>query len=1720
MRALLVGWAAAVGATETRRLALDDSPTWATAVDPFNCTRYERPLQVLRRHGNTVIDLAQLALATGEYENLNIMTNRSTDAINAAAMYYSTETGESYPIAVFRRSDGTWLCRWSDNGMYIRRACFDAPNVGGHGWSYAAAIVNTTYYHMSGFGPGRLKVVQNVHTDTPTFVSSGTYRLRAGPHHVKGADMTFVTRRGCEDTGVCIKSDADDPYVSESTHFLVAIANNIKGLVIVSLSTDGIPLAYLYVVGLSIVIPRGDDTNATQVVDSISGFRATGACYTMYSPDGSITRVMCSSNGAKGLFEIQLPMDLSYCKEFWNTFDTTTGTALECDRTGAYVRKPVVGYVSPSAETYQNDGMTCLYTAAALEIPPLVIDEETQEELDNLTQAAPTLAPQPVPTLAPSLTLVPTAVPVQYLQGSLDELFLVITTEDPASYYINDDRVYVNGYILYTDPQTICSGMDLVMNLTMESSSTIDGDGWLHQPSVWNSVYNDITPNDVQTEWHIEGLVIGGSLTRVDFQVIICFDDAIVSVGDVFLLKFVLTYLGDTLEEDLTINIYETSDGNEELPEGSIGDLALELTTTPNPATYYYYDGAIWIDGYFEYSDAGNTILSDLDLMMALNSSASEGATLESPSVWGRDFDSISTNFDSTTWLCDDLDMDISRVAFQIIVRFDDSIVQIGDKFVVRFTLDHEGSQLWQDFTIFVADRNDFAVQGDVADLALILTTGDPVTYYIGDGGAVWINGHIEHYGGSHTIFRDLDLTMALNYSTTTASLDEPNFWGRDFEAVTSIDDGWFCHDLDLDISRVDFQVIALLDDDILEVGDAVVVAFQLDYDITALVEDLTIIVAERGEGTGGGGGGGGGCGTATSTIGLDEGLFQNLSFAIASTPNPTTYYIYSSIIWIDVYLASSLGTTGVLSNVTLVAWTNATSFATLDEPSIWCVTFDTMTPNDDRTRWTGKGLDMAVSQVDMQYRVFVDDAALIASGVRNFTVWFRFQYLDTWSEATPYVILVEERDNDASGSGNGTSFNPEDWPDGAIGDLGFGIVNDDPELYELGTGVIWINCHLSNIANESVILRNVSLDVRSFEGDILLFDTPSVWGLPFDSMTPNDDATRWHCAGLDLWIQRVDMQFRVEIDDSTLRWGDTLVVGFTYTYAGHSRFRNFTILVNSGSQCPDGDFEEQMVVSLVNPRTNPLRLSQAWTANAIPVDVAMHNDGTECLTDLRFRATIRESNATKLLACNDYAGFETTTMNKTRCDMTSPFGEGFVLEPDETRHVQVILFVDFNFYDGDANVTLLMQVYDEENGVNKSNAAEFVVAVRPWFPPEGDLGDIALQIVNPQANPLTYSAQHHSFLIHYDITLSCLMTEVGGFVPDVILEAAIVSATENSSAVFDSWIDGAGFSNDPVISASYLNNNATNVTFSTLMLYSYNILHVHFYVDFAHLDEVLRDDSIEVIFTAWQRGRSHQKLEEIGVVNVIAASEAESVVAGEWTVGGMSLDDCILHTDVFADAIATSAGVNASDVLVQFSTTSRRRRLDDSNTVLVSYEITVSLALSTDVVASMEALNATTVDAALTDAAVKASVSTAFADLVAEDAVVTASYVATDAPTSVPTMAPISSPPTTAAPTTSPASSSSSGGSGGGDDGLLIIGVVAGVAVVLMIAGVIWVWPRGEKVYLAPDDDDGDDNFRRVVVRKRSDAAKRIRHSFFVAYRKMSAVAFPPPTFEEKPSD
>ncbi|KAJ8598512.1 hypothetical protein CTAYLR_001381 [Chrysophaeum taylorii] len=312
--------------------------TWDD-VEPFDCnqTTLDRPLQILRESNNNAdpIFLRRLDLDTGDYATVQILTKLQSSSlgtpikVNAGAMYF--ENGENFLFAAFEfeNLNGRYLCRFDNDTL----ACTHKLKVA----AYAATIVNTTYLYGTGFLNGEYRLFAVRRVDTDGIKVDEPYRILV-PDENPGQFFDLMDLQNECESGFCIEG-------STGTNFVLGLSYGLKALLVVETNLEGIPIRYLWIYGLNVI---DEDGNLAS-----SDFNKAGACFTLYSLTGTGIRSLCTSNNGNGHYDLQLPIDATYCDGFWNDIDATELKV--CDRRCDNCQRPLVGYVLASPVTNQND---------------------------------------------------------------------------------------------------------------------------------------------------------------------------------------------------------------------------------------------------------------------------------------------------------------------------------------------------------------------------------------------------------------------------------------------------------------------------------------------------------------------------------------------------------------------------------------------------------------------------------------------------------------------------------------------------------------------------------------------------------------------------------------------------------------------------------------------------------------------------------------------------------------------------------------------------------------------------------------------------------------------------------------------------------------------------------------------------------------------------------------------------------------------------------------------------------------------------------------------------------------------------------------------------------------------------------------------------------------------------------------------------------------------
>jgi len=329
-----------------RRTALLLVVTAAAAQSPppeFDCLRWAGPLQTVEPSGepNATWEVAMLDAGTGLYETVMAFPEEVT-RLNGAAML-TTENG-SFAMAsiVFGPGDSPSLCLFDHWGVL---QCLVGDLVGPQ--ASCGAIVDTTYYYGSGIGKGgAFYTVQNVDTASPN-ISDVPFRIPPIPGFV------VLDVAPCEYG--CVISDA-----VADRGFLIGLSAKLTHVFVASLDDDLLPDKYLVIKGLDVT-----DANGTSA-GPLQGF--FDSCFS-FTSDGSQLRLACASSGGDGLYELELPLNVTACDKYWSPFsnDTATFLPLVCDVGDA----PPVRFLLHNEQLPTTDGFGCdVYPDFPPPVPP------------------------------------------------------------------------------------------------------------------------------------------------------------------------------------------------------------------------------------------------------------------------------------------------------------------------------------------------------------------------------------------------------------------------------------------------------------------------------------------------------------------------------------------------------------------------------------------------------------------------------------------------------------------------------------------------------------------------------------------------------------------------------------------------------------------------------------------------------------------------------------------------------------------------------------------------------------------------------------------------------------------------------------------------------------------------------------------------------------------------------------------------------------------------------------------------------------------------------------------------------------------------------------------------------------------------------------------------------------------------------------------------------
>jgi len=221
------------------------------------------------------------------------------------------------------------LCRFDRHSAYActsRGLLIAQPNLG--------AILGTTYYYAKNLGEdghGRIYYVENIQTDTPTFVDE--VGLEVSSDVFEGAVLDFAAIR---ESG---RSVFDDKYVDAA--YLVGLAYDYS-LLVVHLDSDS-GAQDVYAVLETIV-----DWNGVNSTDGHSDF---GAAYA-YRYGAKDFRLFFASNDGHGIFRLESG-GIEVPDDCWNGVDSVSAH-VKCGGAKAELFR-----MGPSVASHYNDGLNC-----------------------------------------------------------------------------------------------------------------------------------------------------------------------------------------------------------------------------------------------------------------------------------------------------------------------------------------------------------------------------------------------------------------------------------------------------------------------------------------------------------------------------------------------------------------------------------------------------------------------------------------------------------------------------------------------------------------------------------------------------------------------------------------------------------------------------------------------------------------------------------------------------------------------------------------------------------------------------------------------------------------------------------------------------------------------------------------------------------------------------------------------------------------------------------------------------------------------------------------------------------------------------------------------------------------------------------------------------------------------------------------------------------------
>ena len=224
-------------------------------------------------------------------------------------------------LGVLELSDGAWLfgalndqlCAFANGAQ----ACFSTPLVNAPD---AGTVIGTTYYYAASLGDGdrSIHLVEDIHSDAPTFIEDAQARLIVAEQAANGVklfagtlgDLASLVEAGTE---VIEDGKADRSY-------LIGLGQRFE-VVLIRLASDGYPEAYA-------VLDSGHTTDPDRygIDEEEHDF---GSAFSF--ADG----VFFGSDDGLGVFQLELPLTVP--ASCWNT-GTSTSTHIACASTASLTR--------------------------------------------------------------------------------------------------------------------------------------------------------------------------------------------------------------------------------------------------------------------------------------------------------------------------------------------------------------------------------------------------------------------------------------------------------------------------------------------------------------------------------------------------------------------------------------------------------------------------------------------------------------------------------------------------------------------------------------------------------------------------------------------------------------------------------------------------------------------------------------------------------------------------------------------------------------------------------------------------------------------------------------------------------------------------------------------------------------------------------------------------------------------------------------------------------------------------------------------------------------------------------------------------------------------------------------------------------------------------------------------------------------------------------------